>query len=78
MSSILRSAKYRARNTLRSKEGRNKLLYGERRFARDELERQEKEPKHVMAFEKQRLLRWRERNTRGLAEEDLPHFREDM
>jgi hypothetical protein len=54
MSSILRSAKYRAMNTLRSKEGRKKLLYGERRFARDELERQEKEPKHVMAFEKAR------------------------
>ena len=31
------------------------MLFGERRFARDELERQEKEPKHVMAFEIARI-----------------------
>jgi hypothetical protein len=29
---------------MRSKEERKKLLYGERRFARDKLERQEEEP----------------------------------
>ena len=68
MSSILRSAKYRARKILRSTEGRKKLLlYGERRFARDELERQEKESKHVMAFEKARTaaLTWKRQQNFG-------------
>lgn len=52
MSTALRSAKYWARKAIRNSCGKQVLLHGEKRFAREELRKQESHPKRMAAFAK--------------------------
>lgn len=46
----MRGAKYRAGKKLRGGDKENNLLYGEKRFAREELEKQKHDPARVAQF----------------------------